>query len=53
MTDTPMTPDRDDPRAAVRALLAERRARLFAQARFTASGRRVAWATIRTREDTP
>lgn len=40
--------------AAVRALLAERRTRLFAQARFTASGRRAAWTLIRTtRKDTP
>ena len=39
--------------AAVRALLVERRARLHAQARFTASGRRAAWTTIRTtRKDT-
>jgi len=35
--------------AAVRALLVERRARLYAQARFTASGRRAAWNLIRTR----
>jgi len=40
-------------RAAVRALLVERRARLYAQARFTASGRRNAWNLIRTRKDTP
>ncbi|MFJ1900464.1 hypothetical protein [Streptomyces sp. NPDC088115] len=33
--------------AAVRALLTERRARLYAQARFTAAGRRAAWRTIR------
>lgn len=40
-------------RAAVRVLLVERRARLYAQARFTASGRRAAWTLIRTtRKDT-
>jgi len=45
-----LTPEQ---RAAVRALLVERRARLYAQARFTASGRRNAWNLIRTRKDTP
>ncbi|MEU5660137.1 hypothetical protein ABZ802_31640 [Streptomyces sp. NPDC047737] len=39
-------------RVAVCALHAERRARLFAQARLRASARRAAWTTIRnTRKD--
>ena len=42
---TALTPEQ---RAVVRALLVERRARLYAQARFTASGRRAAWTLIRT-----
>lgn len=42
---TALTPEQQ---AVVRALLVERRARLYAQDRFTASGRRVAWALIRT-----
>ncbi|MCX5145103.1 hypothetical protein [Streptomyces sp. NBC_00338] len=41
MTDKPSIP------AEVRALLTERRIRLYAQARFTAAGRRAAWTTIR------
>lgn len=45
-----MTPEQH---AAVRALLVECRARLHAQARFTASGRRAAWTLIRNRKDTP
>ncbi|MEU9947045.1 hypothetical protein [Streptomyces sp. NPDC047939] len=38
--------------AAIRALLAERRARLYAQARFTAATRRNAWRTIHSQKDT-
>lgn len=47
-------PAPEEQRAAVRALLVERRARLYGQARFTASTRRAAWNLIRNtaREDT-
>ncbi|WP_329616464.1 hypothetical protein OG244_28460 [Streptomyces brevispora] len=38
-------------RAAVRALLAERRLRLHGQARFTAATRRAAWRTIHSQKD--
>ncbi|MER5277742.1 hypothetical protein ABT025_18565 [Streptomyces sp. NPDC002809] len=38
-------------RADIRALLAERRIRLYAQARFTAAGRRAAWRTIHQQKD--
>ena len=47
---TALTPEQ---RAAVRALLVERRTRLYAQARFTASTRRTAWNLIHTRKATP
>ena len=48
-----MTSLTSEQRAAVRALLVERCARLHAQARFIASGRRAAWNLIRTtRKDT-
>lgn len=39
-------------RAEIRALLAERRMRLYAQARFTASARHAAWTLIRQQKDT-
>lgn len=46
-----MTVPTPEQQAAIRALLAERRARLYAQARFTASTRRNAWALIRTSKE--
>ncbi|MDP5310411.1 hypothetical protein [Streptomyces poriferorum] len=45
-----MTEQPDVP-AAIRALLVERRLRLYAQARFTASARRAAWTTIHSQKD--
>lgn len=45
-----MTAPSPEQQAAIRALLAERRMRLYAQARLTASTRRNAWTLIR---DTP
>ncbi|WP_187285451.1 hypothetical protein [Streptomyces sp. OR43] len=39
--------------AAIRALLAERRLRLYGQARFTASARRNAWRIARTEQPRP
>jgi hypothetical protein len=38
-------------RAKIRALLAERRLRLYGQARFTAAARRAAWSTIHSQKD--
>ncbi|WP_406740739.1 hypothetical protein [Streptomyces atratus] len=38
-------------RDQVRALLAERRLRLYAQTRLTAATRRVAWRTIHQQKD--
>ncbi|MFI6653236.1 hypothetical protein ACIBI8_37305 [Streptomyces sp. NPDC050529] len=38
-------------RAEIRALLAERRIRFYAEARFTDSTRRAAWTTIHSQKD--
>jgi hypothetical protein len=38
-------------RAEIRDLLTERRARLYAQDRFTAAGRRAAWRTIHSEKE--
>lgn len=51
MTGQSATPTPEQ-RAEIRALLAERRMRLYAQARLTASTRRAAWALIRQQKDT-
>lgn len=49
-----MTAPASEQREEVRALLDERRLRLYGQARFTASARRAASTTIRNaRKDTP
>ncbi|WP_327335871.1 hypothetical protein OG384_04355 [Streptomyces sp. NBC_01324] len=46
-----MTAPTPEQRAEIRALLAERRARLYGQARFTAATRRAAWTTIHSQKD--